>query len=822
MDSSSSSFFDKQPILILDHETHDIIDANDVALDLYGYSRDELLSMNVRDLGIKKKRVELIDELNNDDGSVDKIWVMRTRDGRKIYTQFTYHVFYHKNRPAKMAIAHDVSELVAAQESKRRKFPRFVTHESNFPLAEIEWNSDMVVRNWSEKAQELFGWTEEEVIGKDDFFEMMVPEDELEAARQNIHDAVKNGNINYSAVGKINTKRGETLICEWHNSLIYDKNEELHSMHSLVSDISKRKESQHLFRTLSEKSLVGVFLIQDGEFKYVNPRLAEIFDYDQQELIEHFSPQELIHPSDQKLIKENMEERLNGTSVSEEYEVQGVTKNGRIIDISLYGAKTQYKGKPAIVGTVVDVTDDKEIIRRYQASVETFRDLFDTISDAIYIQDREGRFLEVNQGAMDMFGYDHSYFIGETPEVLAAPGKVDLDNATNYVKRALEGEQQNFTWWGKRKNGEVFPIEIVANPGTYFGEKAVITIARDISDRYKAEEELRKNEELFRQLFQNAPIPITLLDKRQEIRQVNDAFSDVFGYKTDEVQGLNIDKLIVPDSEQDSAHDISEKIFNGKPVHGSGPRLTKEGELRDVLIYGVPVTVNDKTVAIFGIYVDISERKQAEEHIKKSLKEKEVLLAEIHHRVKNNLAVITGLLELQSYNTSSEKATNVLRTSQMRVNSIALIHEKLYQNEDLSEISFDVYLKELIDVIVSTLKSAETDVSLNINAEAIKLTINQAIPCGLILNELITNTYKHAFPDREEGSITIELDEENGQVTMCVKDDGVGISNEECLENPTSLGFKLIKTLTKQLEGKSQFENRNTGTEFTLTFELAD
>src|SRR5699024_1877828 len=148
---------------------------------------------------------------------------------------------------------------------------------------------------------------------------------------------------------------------------------------------------------------------------------------------------------------------------------------------------------------------------------------------------------------------------------------------------------------------------------------------------------------------------------------------------------------------------------------------------------------------------------EVEEKVKESLREKEVLLSEIHHRVKNNLAVISGLLELQAYNTDSRAVVDALKESQMRINTIAIIHEKLYQHEDLAAIAFDSYLKELTEIIVDSLRDGSTKIDIHIEADPIELTINQAIPCGLILNELITNAYKHAFSDSKKGNITVLL-----------------------------------------------------------------
>lgn len=820
MDIKSTSFFDSQPIFILDHESLDILDVNPSAVQFYGYSRDELLSMNVNDLGIKKRRAELIGNARKSDSSADKIWIQKTKAGETRYIQFTCHIFNYQSRPAKFAVAHDVSRLVEAKETRRIKFPKFVTHESNYPLAEIEWDTDFKVKKWSEKAEELFGWEEDEVVGREDFFDDFIAGSELDIAKEKIKEAVKNHREHYFAEGKVITKRGRTLICKWYNSIVYDEDDRLLSMHSLVTDITARKESENLFRVLSEESLVGVYLIQDGEFKYVNPRFAQVFGYKQNEIQYKLSPLDLAHPDDRHLVEENIRQRIEGEAESKAYNFRCLTKEGSIIHVNVYGSAITYMGKPAIVGTLVDITNDWEAIQKYQASVESFQDLFDSISDAIYILNKEGRFLKVNEGAVAMYGYDRNFFIGKTPEALAAPGKVDLANTQELVKKALNGTPQSFEWWGKRKNGEIFPKEVVANPGTYFGEDVVIAIGRDISERHKAEEQLRQSEEMFRQLFLNAPIAIAFMDKRQEIKTVNKAFTEIFGFQTEEVKGLDIDQLIVPEEEKDAAREISDSIFKGKTEQSSGKRLRKDGRLIDVLIYGVPVTVDDKKVAIFGIYIDITDRKETEEKVKKSLIEKEVLLAEIHHRVKNNLAVIMGLLELQSYNTSSEEASEVLKASQMRINSIALVHEKLYQNEDLSEISFDVYVKQLTDVIVSSLSSKEADVSIDIDAEAVELTVSQAIPCGLIINELITNAYKHAFTGRKSGNIYISLTEENSLVKLLVSDDGVGIPAKANFENPQSLGLTLIQTLSKQLNGNAAFSDLDPGTQFSLEFEL--
>lgn len=820
MSYSTDLFFEHHPMFLLDYQTLDILDVNTVATDFYGYTRFELLQKNITDLGVKHRREDLISSLRTDNQSSDKIWRHEKKDGSSVFVQFTFHDFNLKGKPAKLAVAHNVTELVDRAETTRAKFPKIQTPITNGPLAVIEWDRDFRVKNWSERAEDLFGWSEDEVVGDPGFFNKFVHEDELEEARRNVQKVLGNRETSFKVEGRNYTKDGKILDCEWYSSILLDDRNEPVTIYSMVHDISERKKSEDLFRVLSEKSLVGVYLIQDDVFQYINPRLAKIFHYKKEEIEKKLGPNDLVHPDDRDEVMAHIDDRLSGKSKSIEYYFKGITKHGNTIHVNVYGTRTKYRGKPAVIGTLVDITGNKLAFERYRASVESFEDLFDSISDAIYIQKPDGRFLEVNQGAVDMYGYEREEFIGKTPEFLAAPGKVDMEKTKEHVKLALEGKPQSFRWWARRKNGEVFPKDVLLNSGTYFGEDVVIAIGRDISDTYEAQMQVKKNEELFRQLFQNAHIGIAMLDKNEEIHIVNEAFEKIFGYTSDEIQGLDINKIIVPDQGIEKARELSETIFEGRSANLTAKRQTKDGELIDVMIYGVPVTVDGKTIAIFGMYVDITDRKHAEEQVRRSLKEKEVLLAEIHHRVKNNLAVITGLLELQAHSTRDHKAHVILRESQLRINSIALIHEKLYQSEDLSEISFAVYLRELVDVILQSISDSDKNIKVSIEADEIFLTVNEAIPCGLILNELLTNSFKHAFVDRDRGEVTIDLHKNGEEVCMRVGDNGRGMPEDLEPETSQSLGLTLINTLTRQLEGTGSFRDVEEGTSFELKFKI--
>jgi PAS domain S-box-containing protein len=219
---------------------------------------------------------------------------------------------------------------------------------------------------------------------------------------------------------------------------------------------------------------------------------------------------------------------------------------------------------------------------------------------------------------------------------------------------------------------------------------------------------------------------------------------------------------------------------------------------------------NDSSVAIITTQ-DITKRKEIELSLSRSLQEKETLLSEIHHRVKNNLAIISGLLELELYqlDEEDERLTQFIRNSQMRIVSMAKIHELLYQSESFSHISFKNYIENLLDKIKSSIDSESIKIDFEVNIQELELNINQAIPCGLILNELITNSIKHGFKNSSEGLININLSEFDDKVEMSVSDNGVGLPSNFDIKKNKGLGITLVEIQTMQLGGELSIASEN-------------
>ena len=208
------------------------------------------------------------------------------------------------------------------------------------------------------------------------------------------------------------------------------------------------------------------------------------------------------------------------------------------------------------------------------------------------------------------------------------------------------------------------------------------------------------------------------------------------------------------------------------------------------------------------------------QHIEASLNEKEVLLQEIHHRVKNNMQVISSLLNLQAAYVDDPQALEILQESQNRVRSMALVHEKLYRSANLAEINFAEYVRDLAGYLRRAQAADVTRIRLDINAADVFLGVDAAVPCGLIINELVTNSLKHAFPNGRSGKICIELAALDTEYVLVIEDNGVGLPPHLDIQNTETLGLQLVDTLIDQLDGSLELENTG-GVKFTIKFPKA-
>jgi PAS domain S-box-containing protein len=329
--------------------------------------------------------------------------------------------------------------------------------------------------------------------------------------------------------------------------------------------------------------------------------------------------------------------------------------------------------------------------------------------------------------------------------------------------------------------------------------------------------ELTKAEKYVSNIIRSMADTLIVINFDTTITSVNQATIDLLGYKEHELIGKSLN-IILGEKKGDKRNLSIDEIIAKDHINAvESIYLTKNGTEISVLFSGSVLHDDEDTQAIICVAQDISERLQAQEQIKASLKEKETLLQEIHHRVKNNLTVISSLLSLQARQTEDKTAKAVLQDSQTRVQAMSMIHETLYRSDNLSSIDLNTYLSKLAKAVAQNYVIG-SKVNLQVEAENVMIGVKQASPLGLVVNELITNSFKYAFPDNQESEIRISLQKKEDQIELEYADNGIGMPEDFDWRKAESMGLSLVKLIVEnQLDGSVDVESKN-GTKFIIRF----
>jgi PAS domain S-box-containing protein len=433
--------------------------------------------------------------------------------------------------------------------------------------------------------------------------------------------------------------------------------------------------------------------------------------------------------------------------------------------------------------------------------------LFKSMINGLMVFDSEDKLIEVNSAA-EMIGISHEDLGKKAEEVL---GKFP---ELKSIYKALQPESEIFL--GDPLNRWIHvQITPIYNNNIFHGQ---VIIIHDINERKKMENELSDSEERYRVLTELSPDAVIVIIERK-IVFANKASLKILGAKKIyDIVGMDILSFIHSDFKEISKKRLHEVYIERKPLEFLEEKIvTLKGEIKDIEVGDVPIIYNNRP-AVQLVIRDITDRKKLEEELKKSLKEKDFMMKEIHHRVKNNLMIIQSLLQLQSRYIKDKDALNVFRESQNRAKSMALIHQRLYQSNDLKRVDFGDYTRTLsFDLFRSYVVDPEK-IKLNINADNAMIDINTAIPLGLILNELVSNSLKHGFPESRKGDLTIEFHCKDHECKLIVNDNGIGIPKGLDYEKTDSLGLKLVYGLSDQIGAKIKLDTLK-GTRFEITFE---
>jgi len=339
----------------------------------------------------------------------------------------------------------------------------------------------------------------------------------------------------------------------------------------------------------------------------------------------------------------------------------------------------------------------------------------------------------------------------------------------------------------------------------------MLAIVRDITDRKQAEQAFSDHERELALIVNNIPGLVSRVDRDLHYLYASEGYQRVFGIDPQRVVGSSLKDILGAESFR-RIEPFTKSVLKGEQVTFENPVVMPNGEVS----YGLVSFIPDKDSmgdirGFFVIGLDISKRKQAEDQVRRDLKEKEILLRELYHRTKNNMQVISSMLRLRSRSLPDEKMQFTFREIENKIQTMALVHKKLYDSKDLSSLNLKPYFNDLIMLIQGSYLMNSERIKLKYTATDVPVLIDTAIPLGLVLNELMTNAVKHAFPDDKKGEINISLKRKSKEgIIIEVRDNGVGLPERFDIEKDSHLGLETVIDLVRnQLGGTVNFEDKN-------------
>ncbi len=603
----------------------------------------------------------------------------------------------------------------------------------------------------------------------------------------------------------------------------------------------KLDQSSARYQNLIENLPVGVLIINNDRIDYANPHALNLIGIGENQVANLF-PVQFLHPS----YNNEFDLLLNGIRAGKqpgfiELKIKRIDTN-TILDIETSGgllddgsvqllihdistrkqlAREQLRAQ---IAEETNIQLQREIIERTKVEKELrqaqeyARSIIDSSLDMIVATDIDYNINEFNSAAEATFGYSREEVIGQPLSVLFS----DNQEMTKVVERITDVGSLANEIINRKKDGTFFISFLSAS--VIKNEKGEIVgamgVSRDITALKKAEEELRLSEERHRAIYDQAYIGIARIAKMGRFLLVNERLCDMLDYSAEELYKKTFYELGIQEEVEESLVDW-DQLLSGRIKNFSREQtyVRKDGEL---LSANVTVSLvrdsNDNPNYFVAVFEDITERKEYEKQLEESIKEKEVLLKEVHHRVKNNMQVISSILNLQSSYIDDETALGILRESQDRIKSMSFVHESLYQSKTLSEVNFSEYIQNIARNLFHSYGRREGGLTLDFDLEELYLNLDTSIPCGLIINEVVSNSLKYAFKGREKGVIRIEFSKlSDGKLKLIVSDDGIGLPDNFDIENAESLGLQLVTTLVTQITGELTIDSSN-GTRFNIVF----
>jgi PAS domain S-box-containing protein len=847
--------------ILLTKPDGNILCANPQACKMFGMTEDEIVQAGREGTVINDEKLAAALEERRLTGRMRAELIHRRKDGSTFVCDTTSKLFVDADGSINTSlIIRDISERKRVEEALQKSEMELARAQQ---IAQIgSWTWDLITNEvtWSEQSYRNYGLAPGEVKPSYELFlSFIVPEDR-EMVYREVQKAIDSGhkyNITYNIIRIDGTPR----ILSSENKIVMDESGKVVLMYGTNQDITERKKAEEALKKAHDnleklveertaelekaynslkESETGLAEAQKmahigswewdiaADKAYWSEEMYRIFGRDPQKpapSLEEYL--ERVHPDDLDYYCKVNDYKTNVRTSGLDFRIILANGEERTLHIKSDFIYNDENIPIRVKGIVQDITERKKT----EEKIQILANAVESSNDAIVTLSLEGMITSWNKAAEQVYGYLAEEIIGKDVSIL------EPDNIKGEIKQFSEkikqGKKvQHYETSRLRKDGTIINISVTLSPIFDITGRlvAISGIVRDVTERIRAEEALRESEARMRLFYESDMLGVCYYYLDGSITDANDKFLEIVGYTREDLQAgeVNWKKMTPPEYRPLDEQIIAELKTIGLKEPKEKEYIRKDGSHVPVIVGAATLDKVDNGGTAFVL--DITEKKKAEEalaNIETTRKK------EIHHRIKNNLQVISSLLDLQADKFDNPRVIEAFRESQDRVKSMALIHEELYKGRETDTLDFCEYIQELAESLFQTyiLNSKNIHMKMDLEENAF-FNMDVAVPLGIIVNEIVSNSLKHAFPDRNRGEIRIELrrDKNGGHkkkdnkftsFILTVSDDGIGISENLSIQDLESLGIQLITTLVDQIDGKLELK-RNNGTEFTIRFTVAE
>ncbi len=807
-----------------------IIKVNKAYCEMMGYTSEELVGSNIDDIIPKERREQDRIEYDNFiknflENGVDTPGTKKDvrKDGTYIDVMVRSNVFVENEEIFVVSTLQDVSEV----------FKYKTLFEESGRIAKLGgWERDVATGKevWTKQIYEIYEVSEDTFDPATESDDRFHTDESLELMKKSMKAAEEEG-IPFDIEVEIVDALGNRKWCRGTGNPIFEKDKVVKLIGSF-QDITERKSrelelqrNEEKYKFLFDQSPNSMIIFEVKSDRIIDANTAAISMYGYSK--EEFKELAAVDLRPEREVEKYLKISEQGDHDSEEIRsFRGgfhKRKNGEEFIVDVYTRTTVINDKKANIVVINDITEKYDYEQDLIKTNNILNALIDNAPIGLVAVDAEGSVEELwNPKAEEIFGWKRDEVLGKR---LPYVPNNKLDEFEENLRKGLVTKRSFITEIERvRKNGEkIYLREFVTPLKNSAGDVSkILMLTEDVTEKKKVELALVGSEQKYRNLVEASHDLVWRIDIEGNFNFINNASSSILGYSPSEMIGNSFIPYINP-SKAEETLGVHESVIKGD-VFESFPleMVTADGELRHLSATAYPI-VNDNGIitGCSGTATDITYLKNYQSQLEESLAEKEILIKEIHHRVKNNLAVISGLFALQAMHVDKDddETLTILQESQSRIKSIAAIHEKLYQNHVFSSIEIKSYLTDFVLEISETYDRNDKQIDIEVHGDEVSLNVNQAVPFGILANELIVNAYKYAFKGKDEGEIKVSLNISGDELIFSVADNGVGLAENFDINKLNSLGMTLIRTLAEQLNASFEWNTkRGEGVTFKVIF----